>query len=826
MSNIRSLFHDPNKIPPNLRHALALLRLQDLSDLEDRFLSTTAFLNPWSVFRDSISLHSPDALSRATLIQGAGEGISRLEILWFYTQFDEGTLRYDARADKYSRSYTPDASVYGTIDKSHWRVEEYEKHLYAWLLQEFKVGKAYSPWRFECFELKNICMAWEDVFVPIVNAVRASYDRRGRRYYGRLATFIEERCPSRLAFPEGNVEMTEGEVMSPTPYRVVSVPKTMINGVGGRSFSGTEKVDGVLSKKHYDETERELRDVYPQYGGLVERPKFKHKMEEWLSEQRTRAERRKRIEVKNGGVQGTHIKVLERNGSRSPTKQSKGSFRKNQQLQHQRTASGKDVGGGSPIKHFSDTIKRSLPHTVSSILTKEEPKSPLHGVTRQLHFLDSKNNGSGSMPSKITPLPRPDPNYRKPSEHDATKQLPYAEPPEAIGSCANVLTSSSTKVIPLPRPDQHYRKPSEMSVYTSIRNSNPFSEEEFPAHLRPPRVRANTADSVHSLQRLCARTDTDDSVLSPMVQLSAIPRPLSPESRYEDVGEEQERHVMRTRKSFHEARVPSYEGTAYQAEISLTDLHTQRLQATKSPESTRAGKLATRLPAPIVPIPYGGPRIASADKEVKGASYSPKKTERPVEMLPKPVEMPETIGVSPPKPSLPRSESPSKARGQQVAPTSNKRAAWSGTSPPKATAWPGFSSSEESLPPLPPKSPDRQPKSRMPNQLHNPRSRQLMREAANPEVSRIVSKENIRAALGGISRDGSSEDLLVGEPVRPPVPAVQIVSARPLRTYNSHLFPRKDERKGTPVGEWVKGKTRGERYEPPGPIEVEALEKR
>lgn len=208
MAKLQQIFDRDTKVPPDLRHALAQLKLDGYENLEERFLSTPAFLKPWSAFRDSILLLAPGVMPKPSLIKGAGEdGISRIDLLWFYTQFDEGALRYDPRADVLSEDYTPDTSIYGTIDKSNWRVDEYEKHLYAWMLQEFKVGKSYNPLRFKYFELKNICTAWEDVMVPIVNVVRASYDRRGRRYYGRLARFVEERCPSRLAFPEGIVSV-------------------------------------------------------------------------------------------------------------------------------------------------------------------------------------------------------------------------------------------------------------------------------------------------------------------------------------------------------------------------------------------------------------------------------------------------------------------------------------------------------------------------------------------------------------------------------------------------------------------------------------------
>jgi hypothetical protein len=767
MSNIRDLFTSKDKVPPDLRHALSLLKLHGFEDLEERFLSTDAFLKPWSVFRDSILLLAPQSMPCATLIKGAGSGISRLDLLWFYTQFDEGNLRYDPRTDRYSASYTPDASVYGVIDKGNWRVEEYEKHLYAWLLQDFKVGKAYSPWRFECFELKNICTVWEDVLVPIVNAVRASYDRRGRRHYGRLALFVEERCPSRLAFPDSNIGIPEGGILSPTPYRVVSAPRKVSTSSARLSHSRQNEVhgNGVLSKKHYDETEKELRNVYPQYGGLVERPKFKHKMDEWLAEQRARATRRKEVERRHGEVQTSRPQVVQRNGSRSPSKQlpeaSHGSIRR------------KKDGSESPIKQFSASVKRTVSQTMSAMKFKEEPKSPLHGVTRQLQFLDD------TKPSTV-----------------------------------NDFARNSMEITPLPRPAAHHM-PSQASVYTSIRNSNPFTKEN--QDTMKARARANSADSslyTPKSQRMRennspigprVRAGSNDSVFSPMGQLSAIPRPLKAEAidSRDFATTLGKPPAMHSKKSYHDVRVPSYEGTAYGGEISLTDLHNQRLQAARSPESTRSAKLATRLPAPIVPIPYSGPRVASADKDgspSKTIAPPSKPSISPSKPLPKAIALPQKPAAAPPKYSGPSAHQ-------------SKKSEWLKTTPPKTTAWPGFDSDSDNTPPIPPKSPSR---SRNPGQLRNPRSRQIMREDRHQDLSRIVSKENIRAALGRISRESSTEDLAPPKPFGEPVRS----TSQKLQAYNTNMFPRKE---GTPAGDWFATEKEKGRYEPGGAFEMEIL---
>jgi hypothetical protein len=714
MSNIRDLFARDHreKVPPDLRYALNFLQLDGFEDLEERFLSTDAFLQPWSVFRDFIFLLFPDAMPRATQLRGAtGTGISRLDILWYYTQFDEGTLRYDPRADKYSEDYTPDRSVYGLIDKSKWRVEDYEKHLYSWLLQEFKVGKAYSPWRFVGFELKSICTVWEEIFVPIVNAVRSSYDPKGRRHYGRLALYVEARCPSRLAFPDSNVSVS-GPTSS-TPFHVVSLPKQTLDRQDASPHQHPGGSHGILSRKHYDATERELRDVYPQYGGLVERPKFKHRMDEWLAEQRARADRRKKTE-NHGQVQVHQPQIIQQSSSRSPPTQF--------QAAHRRSISARG-GGGSPIKRCSDSIRRSL-----SGFGTQDQKSPLHGVTRQLHLSD----------------------YTSSRDDDFLR--------------------NSMVITPLSRPVM-CQQDSTMSVYASVRNSNPFVEE-LQDERKPVQQGLGTTKSLTAV----SDQSMEAASLSPMGQLSAIPPPL----RCESGGlQKSEPEVIRNT----EVRFPSYEGTAYEKEISLTDLHTRRMMKTAyaPSEQTRAKMPVTRLPAPIVPIPYGGPRVASADT--------------PTQSHPKPV-------------ATNSLQSPLRSIAWPGAPISKaKTPYWSSQSPPKNTAWPGFDSDEEGdiTRHIPSKSPERY--------IQNPRSRQLMREVTEREVTRIVSKENIHAALQGLSRVSLiEEDFVHSKPVTAPSRTTMPMKHQ-LQTYNTHLFPRNEERKGTPVGGWVKGEAEKAKYE-------------
>jgi hypothetical protein len=784
MGNIRELFgiEPKEKVPPDLRHALTHLQLNGYEDLEERFLCADAFIKPWAVFRDSIFVLSPDAMPRPTQVVPIGtqskNGVSRMELLWFYTHFDEGTLRYDSRADRNSVNYTPDTSIYGQIDKSKWRVEEYEKHLYAWLLQEFKVGKAYSPWRFEYFELKNVCTVWEEVLVPIVNAVRASYNPLGRRHYGRLALYIEARCHSQLAFPSSNIGVPEGAILSPTPYRIVSVPKKTTE----------ETAYGVLTKTNYDVAEKELRYVYPQYGGLVERPKFKHKMEEWLADQRARADRRKDNET-YGNIRSYKPRMVQSNAGGMLEKELPQTPRRS----HRRQSS------ESPIKRCSDSIKRSLSNTMSSLRIKEEPKSPLHGVTRPLHFPDRTHEGG----------------------------------PEGGRNSWSDSSRGSMIITPLPRPPR-YSGGSDSSEYTTISELDQHAKEiadtllAFQARRATPRFVRTPMNSQTS-------ADTDDSIFSPMAQLSAIPRPLlsepevtdriAPKSVLDapdntgstqsnvlnvaksDYGDHEKHHATLKKTSYHDVYVPSYEDSDYQQEISLTDIHTHRMISARSPEPARAKTPVTRLPAPIVPIPYSGPRVASADMPSK--STTPEAV--PILSPPKPTAMPRKPVALPPKPLV---ASPKPIEWPGPPETLPKVTPWPNS--PTPMVWPGADSDDEEVtPPLPTKSPERQ--------IRNPRSRLPLREDNEHEVFRIVSRENIRTALGGLSRESSTEELAPPKPGLEPV-RTMIPMQQQLQTYNTHMFPRKDERRGTPVGGWIKGGGDEGRVEAGGSYELQAME--
>lgn len=301
-----------DKMNPALRTALNLLELPDLDALEEHFIKTPVFLVPWADYRDSFLLIQPNGMPRSAR---PGQ-ISRRDILYAYTYFCEGKLRYDGRADiENMKEYNPDLkpSEYYAIKKKYWGAAEYDKLLYVWLLQIFKVGKQRNPFGFRYFECLNICRAWEEVFVPIVEAVRNDYNTKGRYHYGRLAKVVEEHAPSRLAFPEGNVT-------SDTQFFRSSVPTS--ESSAHRALGEMHPVTGIATEwKKWQEEEAELRRAYPQYGQLVERLKPKTNFPDWIEEQRLMVEKRKQEEraAENRSAALRYLEGGEVNFSDSPS---------------------------------------------------------------------------------------------------------------------------------------------------------------------------------------------------------------------------------------------------------------------------------------------------------------------------------------------------------------------------------------------------------------------------------------------------------------------------------------------------------------------------
>ena len=242
------------------------------------------------------------------------------------------------------------------------------------------------------------------------------------------------------------------------------------------------------------------------------------------------------------------------------------------------------------------------------------------------------------------------------------------------------------------------------------------------------------------------RAASNDSLFSPMGAPSAIPRPLFNEKTRVD--EPLPREAKDLKKSPTTRRLPSYEGTGYRNEISVLDLHPMKdTGIAKAPSIDKVSKMKakapSRLPTPtrIQPVPYSG--------QLKTSAVSPK----------------ESI-VMPRPPVVLR-------QGQEDLPRAVRRP------------------SVDDPPDIPAKNPKR---------YHSARGhvteKQLTRDE-HARAVRIVSKENIRAALGGTSPDASTEDL--NAPSVPPVPS-QTRWPQVLQAYNTHMFPRKDQCNDMPRG--------------------------
>ncbi|KAF2174933.1 hypothetical protein K469DRAFT_769212 [Zopfia rhizophila CBS 207.26] len=360
------LLSGPPAMTP-FQRALVLLGLQDLSDLENKFLAKDAFLTPWSDFRDSFLLLQPAGMPTTSL---PGR-LTRQGILWWYNQYDEGQYRYDPDSDTdYESVYSDAIDRSGMVDKQTWEVHEYECHLYVYLLQTFKVGEAKNPYRFEYFESRNVCTAWEDVFLPIVDAVREQYDIRGRRHYGQLAAFIENLRPSGLAFPE----KTAG---AGKPAK-----KTVKKDPGNRLRSGN---------KEWDDHEKQLRREFPQTGPATERPTLD--LACWLRQMKVRAERRKAMkELEGNSVEQTPAKGSSKKAPDQPAG-------------HMRTTSNESIG---PI----------------------QPMPPLYGGLKRTALNESFTSAKGAK-TRIPSLAKKGPSDEIPTQYaaDPSKPFPLDERP-------------------------------------------------------------------------------------------------------------------------------------------------------------------------------------------------------------------------------------------------------------------------------------------------------------------------------------------------------------------------------------------------------------
>jgi hypothetical protein len=302
-------------------------------------------------------------------------------------------------------------------------------------------------------------------------------------------------------------------------------------------------------------------------------------------------------------------------------------------------------------------------------------------------------------------------------------------------------------LLPIPRPppfEPQRHKPTDGSAHAPIRGSEPLVDVSKQIVVVPGRSRATS----------------NDSLFSPMGAPSAIPRALFNEKIRADEPLPREpkpnvefradgplpREPKPNKNPLAGRRPPSYEGTGYRNEISVADLHFRSTANAKTPNVDQITKVKanapSRIPTPtrIQPIPYSGQLKATAVSTRDG------------DIMPRPTAAP-----------------------------------WPGQEElPRAIPWPGA----DDPPAIPAKNPNRY------RTRGYVTANQLMKEE-HASVMRIVSKENIRAALGNTSPDASTEDLNAG--IVPPVPS-RTRSPPVLQAYNTHMFPRKDQSHGMPRG--------------------------
>ncbi len=710
--------NDEVPIPPHLRRALALLKVQNIQGLQKHFLSAEPFLKPWAVFRDSMFVSHPKELSRATMVVKDvnedqvtvgthTEAITRTHILWFYNQFDEGFLRYDARADENDPEYQPDSNFIGIINKGDWRAAEHEKLLYASLLQEFKVGKMINPWGFEYFEGKNICSAWEEVFVPIIDFVRASYSTKGCKHYGPVALMIESICPSRLAFPEGNVNMPEGKLISPTPIRLVSRPRApTIEPTFPQSFPPytskfKEHMDESpstyrhmgLTKKNIDETEKELRALYPGYGSVVDRPNFKIKMDEWVAEQRRRADWK----------QAESKKKLKAQASRGDVRQGAGNVTEQQATY-----------GVGTIKRLSDTLR----HSLSSTFTKKSPKEEHFNLPHRVTSHDELYEDVPNTPSLPTTMQFRNPYLpTRPGGSGPAPTVPLPRSP--INKALPALPSKEGRPS-LCRPGPSSWQTSEQTVYDTVRGSNPFSEH-------------SSASTPNAFQ---VDYSAGGLPFSPMSQPENVPSPLRFRSKpaYNTKNSSEETLFFHPKKDDPSVLTTSA-SAAYGTKIS-----------TKQPEEIHKRNAAS---------PTGTIRhwqtLGQDPKNIHPAL-------RNTAQLYVPVEQP------------------------------------SRESPPKAVPWPGTEDSDDGLSPFKYDEDENLRSALSRGHVSTRRSGHERKQAQ--DLSHVISKENIRAALSA-----SSQESLETFPMAPKPKSLRSIGSTladhpnykdgKLQTYNTHMFPRR-----------------------------------
>ena len=345
--------------------------------------------------------------------------------------------------------------------------------------------------------------------------------------------------------------------------------------------------------------------------------------------------------------------------------------------------------------------------------------NPLHGVTRPFELSDQDSGGE--------------------TEEMAT---------HLAGTRRDHLDSDAQASRPVPsfaRP-QVGRKDSD-SVYSEVRNSNPFIDEGSTLNATPENSKSF-------------------DILSPMTgHPSAIPKALFDSNKR---GNQEDFHASPSPKptpgsGSHPSRMPSYAGTGYDRSPSPSFI-ASKLHSTL--ENNAFDPAPSREPSSFLLSEL--PDVSTPPHQTSGSP----------------------VPIAIPWPGFTPALSPDSSTWPGRSPTDFSPAA-----SPAPTEWPrlsAFESHTREKPPIPPRHPARAGSIRSSDS-----SSSLVPPPPIPGLlgPRIVSKENIRGHLRDISRDISDESMDV---VR-----TASTSAPRLVPFNKNVFPRGRDRKGTPVGRWM-----------------------
>ncbi|KAF2708995.1 hypothetical protein K504DRAFT_468211 [Pleomassaria siparia CBS 279.74] len=741
------------KMSFELKRALDLLNLRSLDALESHFLSHPAFLAPWADFRDSFLLLQTSKTPRATVTNQ----IEGRDLMVFYTMYLDGRMRYDPKADEESSVYEADYDKYGMVDKSNWTVLEYEKMLYVWLLQSWRVGLTRNPGRFQYFVCKNQVIAWREVFVPIVNAVRDSYDVKSRRQYGRLAKFIEEAAPSRLAFPEINVGI--GVEPGQAPFRLVSIPKKQLENGWKPPVSTAPKV------KKYEMADRELRDVYPMYGALIERPKKMSRVREYIEEQKAKKNHEKARRMLEGSPTGSEYSIARGLSSASGLLR-----RASTTLKGKNQRDSPNSGSRTPIKDKVGEV-----HT---------PTKQGSGSALGFRYEDMQDKRRVSNASSGTMWPTM-------SQSGAVPRRQYG----SVGSAARRYPDSLYSEISQQNPyDDSGKVPDVTPERTRPKgdhavdpgNTNGRSNLSMPQPSRMPMVsdgtsKPNSIDTASLIQQPLsrpgqaghARIPSDGSSSSAYITPKKYIRPGKGLPNLPNEREEEARYFRRRPSKAHSGSIlESPEEDDEQMHPSMR----QEVRAGKAP--------VTRIPSPIAA------RSGEQSAVQNGSSFSRRvaktRVHTPVVTLDE-----SSPRIRPQVTRIPTSLNDYLGWDRNVfhleaAPEPRMRAAKSESAPGASNYIP------EEAPPIPMMSPRRfQSTTGVGAASHS--TRYQMETSAARDLNRTVSIEDFRGQL----RDSSSGESLhdVSERQRSGSGSggqtqLPVIPKRPLRTYNSHMFPR------------------------------------